>query len=184
VSDALGLIIAAAAASSPSLEPPIQRNAVSISVPAVDGLRGVGASYERWLPSRRISLAALGQIRQTATGDYGAMNAGIGGELRWYWRADAWLSKLPAGSMVGWFVGARVELAFGAMRDRVDDRWLGESVELATSGLVGYRIAPWRQLEITPSLGFGTRRQFDLSGRLPSASRNTLFAGLSVGWLF
>ena len=93
-------------------------------------------------------------------------------------------STLPAGSMVGWFVGARLELAVGATHDRVDDRWLGESLEIATSALVGYRIAPWRQLEITPSLGLGTRRQLDLSGRLPSAQRATITAGLSVGWLF
>ena len=60
MSDLLGLIIAAAASSSsPVLEPAIEHNAISLSIPAVDGMRGVGASYERWLPSRRISLAAM-----------------------------------------------------------------------------------------------------------------------------
>jgi len=185
VSDLLGLVIAAATSTadvSAIAEP--DYNAVSISVPAIDGLRGIGASYERWFPARRISLAAIGQLRQTATGDYGALSVGVGGEARWYWRADAWLSKLPAGSMVGWFLGARLEVAFGATHDRIDDRWLGESLDVGTSGLVGYRIAPWRHVEITPSIGLGMRRQVDLSGRLPAYSRGTAFAGLSVGWLF
>lgn len=185
MSDVLGVIIAAATSTagvSATAEPDL--NAISISVPAIDGLRGLGASYERWLPARRISIAAIGQLRQTATGDYGALGVGAGAELRWYWRADGWLSKLPAGSMVGWFVGARLELAVGATHDRVDDRWLGESLALGTSGLVGYRIAPWRHAEITPSVGLGVRRQWDLSGRLPSYSRGTVLAGLTVGWLF
>jgi hypothetical protein len=186
VSDFLGLILAAASqtADVSAVSDAIDYNAVSISIPAVDGGRGLGASYERWLPERRISVAAIGQIRQTATGDYGAASVGIGGEVRWYWRANAWLSRLPAGSMVGWFVGGRIELALGATHDRVEDRWLGESLDIGTSGLIGYRIAPWRHLEITPSLGVGARRQIDLSGRLPSYNRGTLFAGLSVGWLF
>lgn len=182
MSDFLGLVLAALSASHPTPEP--DRNAVSLSLPAVDGLRGIGGNYERWLPDRRISLIALGELRQTATGDYGAVSFGIGGELRYYWRADAWLSRLPAGSMVGWFVGGRVELAFGATHDRVDDRWLGESLDIGTTAVIGYRIAPWRHFEITPSFGLGVRRQIDLSGRLPGYTRGTIAGGLTVGWLF
>ena len=185
MSDFLGILIAAASASHGVQAEP-ELNAVSISIPAVDGLRGVGASYERFLPERKLSIAGLADIRQTATGDYGAVSAGVGGEVRWYWRSNrkAWLSKLPAGSMAGWFLGARLEAAFGATHDRVDDRWIGESLDIGVSGLVGYRIAPWRKLEITPTLGIGGRHQIDLSGRLPSYNRKTAFAGLSVGWLF
>jgi len=184
VSDGLGLLIAAALSQSGELEPPIDYNAISISIPAVDGMRGIGGAYERWFPERRLSLSGLGQLRQTATGDYGAMSVGVGAELRWYWRANAWLSRLPRGNMVGWFVGGRLEVAFGATHDRTDDRWLGESLDVGASALIGYRIAPWRHMEITPSVGIGARRQFDLSGRLPSYNRGTGFAGLSVGWLF
>jgi hypothetical protein len=188
VSDLLGLIMAAAAATEDvhAIEPDIDYNAISLSIPAVDGMRGIGGQYERWFPERRLSLSGLAQLRQTATGDYGAFSVGIGGEARWYWRAhrDPWLSKLPNGSMVGWFLGARLEVALGATHDRVDDRWLGESLDIGTSGLIGYRIAPWRHVEITPSIGLGARRQIDLSGRLPSYNRGTGFAGLSVGWLF
>lgn len=182
MSDFLGLVLAAMSASHPHAEP--ARNAISISIPAVDGMRGIGAAYERWLPARRLSLAALGQVRQTATGDYGAVSVGIGGELRYYWRADAWLSTLPPDSMVGWFVGGRIEAAFSATHDRVDDRWLGESLDIGTTAVIGYRVAPWRHVEITPSVGLGIRRQTDLSGRLPSYTRGTVAAGLSVGWLF
>lgn len=185
MSDFLGLLLAAASAQHGVVEEP-DLNAVSLSIPAVDGLRGIGATYERFLPRYKISVAGLADIRQTATGDYGAVSAGIGGELRWYWRAHrkAWLSRLPAGSMAGWFLGTRLEIAFGATHDRVDDRWLGESLDIGASGLVGYRIAPWRKLEITPTLGLGQRYQIDLSGRLPSYRRGTAFVGLSVGWLF
>ena len=186
MSDLLGIIIAAATSTSSSttIEDPIDYNAITISVPAIDGLRGIGASYERWFPDHEISIAALGQFRQTATGDYGGYSLGAGGEVRWYWRADAWLSTLPKGSMVGWFLGARLELALGATRDRVEDRWIGESLDVGTSGLIGYRIAPWQHVEITPSVGLGARRQIDLSGRLPSYNRGTAFAGLEIGWLF
>jgi hypothetical protein len=182
LSDFVGLVLAAMASGHTPKEP--DRNAISISVPSIDGLRGVAASYERWFPDRRISLAAIGQLRQTATGDYGALSVGIGGELRWYWRADAWLSKLPPGSMVGWFLGGRVELAIVATHDRVDDRWLGETLDTAATAVIGYRIAPWRHVEITPSFGLGGRHQIDLSGRLAGYTRGVAAAGLSVGWLF
>ena len=89
-------------------------------------------------------------------------------ELRWYWRADAWLSTQPAHSMVGWFVGGRLGVAFDATHDRADHRWLGNAAELQGTALIGYRIAPWRGLEITPSIGLGVRRDIDLSGRLAS----------------
>jgi hypothetical protein len=185
VSDFLGLLLAAAASHQGVLDEP-DLDAVSLSIPAIDGGRGIGASYERFLPKYKISVGGLAQIRQTATGDYGALSAGVGGEARWYWRAHrkAWLSRLPAGSMAGWFLGARLEAAFGATHDRVDDHWLGETVEIGTSALVGYRIAPWRKLEITPTFGLGHRYQIDVSGRLPNYSRATVFVGLTVGWLF
>ena len=186
MSDLLGIIIAAATSAGDvsTVADRVDYNAITISVPAIDGLRGIGASYERWFPEHEISIAALGQFRQTATGDYGGYRLGAGGEVRWYWRADAWLSALPRGSMVGWFLGARLELALGATKDRVEDRWLGESLDVGTSGLIGYRMAPWRHVEITPSVGLGARRQIVLSGRLPSYNRATAFAGLEVGWLF
>jgi hypothetical protein len=182
VSDLLGLVLAAMTLGSTSAEP--DRNAISISLPSIDGLRGLAAGYERWLPEHRISLAGIGQLRQTATGDYGAVSVGIGSELRWYWRADAWLSRLPSGSMVGWFLGGRVELAVVATHDRVDDRWLGESLEVGATAVIGHRIAPWRHFEITPSFGVGGRHQIDLSGRLAGYTRGVAAVGLSLGWLF
>ena len=50
------------------------------------------------------------------------------------------------------------------------------------TALVGYRIAPWRDLEITPWLGIGRRRELAMDA--PDWSRSTLSIGLTVGWLF
>lgn len=176
------IVMVAAAVGTPNET--VELNAVSISVPALDGLRGLAAGYERWIPAWRISLLGLGQLRQTASGDFGATSTGVGAELRWYWNRDGWLSHLPAGSMVGWWLGARVEIAVNAIRDRVDDRWLGTGAELGASALIGYRLAPWRGLEITPSIGIGVRSQHDLSGRLSGHATRTVALGCTVGWMF
>jgi len=162
----------------------ILATALSVSVPSLDGLRGVAAGYERYLPERQLSLTASAQLRESAAGDFLGVHTGVGGELRWYFRARhrAWLSRQPAGSMAGWFTGGRVDVGLAATRDRVDDRWLGSAVEIGATALVGYRIAPWRDLEITPSLGIGRRRELAMDA--PDWSRSTLSIGLSVGWLY
>lgn len=157
---------------------------VAIALPALDRLRGIAASYEHWLPAHRTSVAASVQLRESATGDFLGVHTGVGGELRWYWRAHhrAWLSRQPAGSMVGWFAGGRLDIGLAATRDRVAQRWLGNALEVGATALVGYRIAPWRDLEITPTLGLGRRREVAFGA--PDWSRGTLSIGLSVGWLF
>jgi hypothetical protein len=196
MSDAIAIIVAAAASTAAPVEEPMHvdasltehreplRNDVSIAIPSIDGFRGITASYERFLPERRLGIAVSGQLRESATGDYTGVRTGIGGELRWYWRADrkAWLSRQPAGSMAGWFTGGRIELSIDATHDRVDGRWLDTAVELGAAGLLGYRIAPWRGLEITPSIDLGWRHEF--AQRLPGWTRGTIGVGLAVGWLF
>lgn len=207
MSDALGLVVAAAAAaaspSSPATSPssagehsdslrplsltvstPILEHDVSIAIPTFDGLRGLAVGYEHWLPERRISLGVSAQLRQSATGDFTGITTGLGAELRWYWRASAWRSSQPAGSMVGWFVGGRLDVALGATRDTVDERWLGTMLSLGGTGHIGYRIAPWRGLEITPTAGLLLRRELDVSGRLPGWTRGGAAAGLAIGWMF
>jgi hypothetical protein len=182
MSDALGILLAAAAATASPPEP--ARHDVSIALPALDGLRGIAASYEQFLPERRLSFAATAQLRESAAGDFLGVHTGVGGELRWYWRARhrAWLSRQPAGSMVGWFTGGRIDMGLASTRDRVAERWIGHSIELGATALVGYRIAPWRDLEITPTLGLGTRREFAMGA--PDWNRGTLSIGLAVGWLY
>ncbi len=183
MSGALGLALATAAASAP-LPDPIAYNDVSLAVPALDGGRGVQVALERWLPAQRVGVAGDIEARESAVGDYTGIRVGIGAEVRWYWHADGWLSRQPKGSMVGPFVGGRLGVALDATHDRLDHRWLGTAVELEGTWLVGYRIAPWRGLEITPSAGIGVRQDFDLSGRLQPDRRLTIAIGLAVGWLF
>lgn len=183
MSDLLGLLGAALAAVAQP-DDGIARNDIAVAIPALDGLRGIAASYERFLPERKLSLAASVQLRESATGDYLGLHTGVGAELRWYWRADrqAWLSRQPAGSMAGWFVGGRIDVGIAATRDRVSERWLANTFELGATGFVGYRIAPWRDFEITPSIGLGRRRE--LSSSMPTWDRGTLSIGLSAGLLF
>lgn len=157
-------------------------NDISVALPALDGLHGAAAAYERFLPERHLSLAASAQLRQSASGDFLGLHTGVGAEVRWYWRANrrAWLSRLPAGSMAGWFLGTRADVGLAATRDTVDERWLGTAVEVGATALVGYRIAPWRGLEITPSFGLGARREF----ATPAWTRPVASIGLSIGWLY
>lgn len=184
MSGMLPLIVAAASAGDVPA-PPVPVNDVSIALPSLDGLRGVQVGYERFSPARRISLGASVQLREAAVGDYTGVRAGVGAELRWYWRdVKPWLSGQPRGSMTGWFVGGRLDVAVDGTRDAVDDRWLGTMLGIGATGHVGYRIAPWRGLEITPTAGLLWRREIDLSGRLPAWSRGGIAAGLSVGWMF
>ncbi len=159
-------------------------NDVSVALPSLDGASGVQAGYERFMPERKLGLGVSLQMRRAAVGDYTGMRYGVGVEGRWYWRGDAWLSTLPAGNMVGWFVGARFDVALDATHDDVMDRSLGTTLELGGAGSIGYRIAPWRGLEITPSVALTRRWDIDLSGRLPAWGRGGIAAGLSVGWLF
>lgn len=184
MSGVLPLIVAAASAGEPPA-PAVPLNDVSIALPSLDGLRGVAVGYERFLPARRLGLGASVQLREAAVGDYTGVRAGVGAEVRWYFRtADPWLSIQPRGAMAGWFVGGRLDVAIDGTRDAVADRWLGTMLGIGATGLVGYRIAPWRGLEITPSLGLAWRHEIDVSGRLPSWSRGSVAAGLSVGWMF
>ncbi|MBS1121798.1 MAG: hypothetical protein H6Q90_4026 [Deltaproteobacteria bacterium] len=174
MSDPLAAVVTAA----------LHLNTVSVAIPALDGLGGISVGYERFLPARKLSIAASVQLRESAAGDYTGVRTGTGVELRWYWRANhqAWLSRQPAGSMAGWFTGGRVDVSFDATHDSIDDRWLDTAVELGASAELGYRIAPWRNLEITPSWNLGWRHEF--AQRLPGWSRKTVGVGLTVGWLF
>lgn len=186
----LPLVVAAAVGTStpppPQIAPvaEVHLNDVSVALPSLDGLRGLQVQYERFVPARRLGLAVSGQFRETAIGDYTSLRLGVGAEARIYWRPDAWLSRQPAGSMVGWFVGARVDAVIERTHDDVSDRSLGSTLELGFAARVGYRIAPWRDLEITPSLALTQRVDLPLSGRLPPWTRTGVAGGLSLGWLY
>jgi hypothetical protein len=161
-------------------------HAISVALPSLDTGRGIAASYEQWLPERRLSLVIAGELRESATGDYTGIRVGGGVEARWFWRADrgAWLSTLPAGNMAGWFLGGGPYVATDFTHDGADARWLGSALQLGVVGRVGYRIVPWRELAITPSAGLEVHQDFDVSGRLPSFTRGGVALGLDAGWLF
>ena len=106
----------------------------------------------------------------------------VGGEVRWYFRQKSFLHAQPTGSMVGWWTGGRLDVAVDGTQDEMTDRWIGTTVEIGTSALVGYRFAPWRGLEISPSLNGGVRHEF--AKRLPGWTRPMGGIGLTVGWLF
>lgn len=170
-------------ATASSAAPP-HLHAISFSLPALDGLRGIQTQYERWLPDRRISLAGSVQFRETAIGDYTSLRVGVGAELRRYWRARAKLSNQVAGSMVGWFYGGRVDALVERTHDELGDRHLGTTIELGATLRLGYRIAPWRSLEITPSISADARVDLATSGRVPPWWRPGVGFGLTAGWLF
>jgi hypothetical protein len=164
--------------------PPVQWNAVFVGLPSLDGARGLQAGYERWVPDHRLGLGASVQLHESAIGDYTGVRAGIGAEVRWYWRARSFLHAQPDGSMIGWFTGGRFDIAGAWTHDIPDHRWLGSGMSFGLTGEVGYRLAPWRALIITPTTGITLRRDIDVSGRLPAWTRGGIAFGLEVGWMF
>ena len=173
------------AASAPELDAPLVQ-AISVALPSLDTGRGISGGYERWFPRQRMSFEIVGEVRQSASGDYSGLRLGTGFDAKWFWRAHqkAWLSVLPANNPVGWFVGNGVYVATDLTHDNLDHRWLGTALQIGSVVRAGYRIVPWRQLAITPSAGIELQRDIDLSGRLSGAWRYGLTGGLEGGWLF
>jgi hypothetical protein len=165
---------------------PVLTQSLEVALPSLDTGRGIDVGYERWLPESRVSYELRGELRESATGDYTGVRTGIGIEAKLFWRAPlgAWLSVLSANQMVGWFFGAGTYVATDFTHDDQDHRWLGSALQLGVVGRIGYRIAPWRQLTITPSTGLELQRDIDLSGRLAGITRGGVAYGLDVGWLF
>jgi hypothetical protein len=173
-------------ATAPPPPPAILMHTVDVALPSLDTGRGLAAGFETWLPAWRLAYELRGEVRESATGDYTGWRFGTGCEAKWFWRADrgAWLSVLPPGSMAGWFLGAGAYLAADRTHDDLDQRWLGTTLQIGTAARVGYRIAPWRALAITPSAGLEVQRDIDLSGRLSGAFRGGALVGLDAGWMF
>jgi len=174
------IIAAIVGTTTPPAEP--LRHALWLAVPAAEAARGAALGYEHWFPRLRLSAAVSGTVRQTASDDFAGLAAGAGAEIRWYPRAHSRFSRQPAGSMVGWFAGARVDVEHHAIR--AGERDLGGAVVFGAAVHVGYRIQPWRRLEITPSIGHGWRVEHDLSGRLAPWLLEGHTVGLTVGLMF
>ncbi len=161
-------------------------NNVSLELPSIDGLRGAAAQYERYVPFLHMSVAVGGETRESATGDYTALRLGTLLQLRCYFHnsGGAWLSRLPAGNMDGWFFGSSIELATDSTHDDADHRWLGTTLSIGGISEVGYRIVPWRELAITPHMGVSLHEDIDLRGHVPAELRPGFVYGVDVGWLF
>lgn len=163
---------------------PRRDRAASLQLHSLQGLAGVAGQYEQVIPGRTWSWLAGGGLRAGAGGgDYGSRAVSVSAEARYWLRGSAVWSDLPARSMVGWFVGVRGDLAWTHTIDRTRDVGIGDNLAVAVTGTFGYRFEV-RRVEVTPAIGLGSTREFDLTGRMPSWRRGTLRLGMTVGWLF
>jgi hypothetical protein len=144
------------------------------------GERGLIVDAERDLPDFNISVDAGIVLRATAGGDYSSRTAGIGGEVRYWFKRRAIWTRQPSGSAIGWYTAGRVDLARTSLS--MDDMSLGVERQLGVSVLGGYRFAPWRGLEIRPYTGLAIRREWDAGHRVAAWGRGGLVFGFAVGW--
>jgi hypothetical protein len=189
---ALGALAVALAGAAPAAAQPSQvttdaapapppRYDVALALPGL-GAAALAVDAERDLPARKLSLVTGLAVRRAASGDYSSSTLAIGAEARrWLKRRAIWTRHRDA--MVGWYVGGRLDVSLIRLHDDVMDSDHGQMV-VAASALAGYRIAPWRGLELTPMAGVTWRTELDLDGRLPAARRAGLTFGLAAGWMF
>lgn len=158
--------------------------AVSVGLWSLQGLAGLQGQYEQLMANRRWSWIAGGGFRWNAGGDYSSQTLAAGGEARWWILGRAVWAKAPPRSMLGWYLGVRVDLAWTRTHDDVGARTIGQNLALAATGTLGYRFLIAGRVELTPMIGLGVTREFDLTGRLPSWPRGTGRLGLTAGWMF
>lgn len=188
----LVLCVAAPAATPPAaaqpatvLAQPARRDqSISVGLWSLQGLAGAHAQYERLTAARRWSWIAGGGLRFNAGGDYGSSTLAAGGELRyWFKGTTLWATTAPR-SMVGIYLGGRVDLAWTHTRDTYSGRAIGDNLAIAATLTCGYRFLIRQRVELTPMVGLGTTREIDLRGRLPSWRRGTARVGMTVGYMF
>ena len=178
------LIIAALAtnaAAQPGLETttsaePMRDTTISVELSGFSE-RGLIIDGERDLPDLHICVDAGLVLRASATGDYSSRTVGLGGEVRYWFKRRAIWTRAPRGSAIGWYTGARIDLARTSLE--MDGMALGRERQFATSVLFGYRFAPWRGLEVRPYTGLAIRREWDAS---TAWTKGGLVFGLAVGW--
>jgi hypothetical protein len=182
---ALALGAVPAIAAPPEAAPPTASYALEAGLPALDGGRGLGLTFEA--QDRQVSPLALtvtAEAARSAEGDYRGTRVGGGLGVRWYWRGRAIWSAAAPGAPIGWFVGGRLDVAGAWTTNLIAHRALGTALGVELQPIVGYRLAPWRGLTITPWTGLAVRTEWDLGGRLPAWTRGGLTVGLDVGWRF
>jgi hypothetical protein len=186
----VGASLSTAAAQPSSASPelvvdqPRRERAISVGLWSLMGLSTVAGQYEQQLSQRRWSWVAGGGVRSGAGGDYRSTTLAAGGELRYWLRGRAiWSDAAPA-SMVGWFAGARVDIAWTRTVDQIRDRTAGNNLALAVTGNFGYRFLIRGRVELATWVGMGGTREIDLGGRLPGYTRPSPRLGTSLGWCF
>jgi hypothetical protein len=185
------LAAAGSAGAQPGAEPPATAAAaleappaaaVSIALDPLFAVSGVAGEYERWLG--RWSWSVGGGLASHAGGDYGSTTVAAGAEVRYWFKRDAIWSQVAPGSMVGWFAGARLDAAAIRTVDRMDDRALPTTLAFEATVRGGYRLAPWRRLVVTPSLGIGARTDVVPGSSVPTWRTGVVQSQLAIGWLF
>ena len=167
-----------------AVDRPAPRHAVSLPLLSLAGGGGIGVQLEQQLRDPRFSVAVAFGARRNAGGDYSSLATSVSVEARYWLKGRALWCDLPARSMVGWFLGARADVARTRTRDTIEDRGIGASLSFAETLTVGYRFAVKRRLEISPSAGLGAITEVDTTGRLPAWTRGEARMGVTVGWMF
>lgn len=184
---ALAAASATATAETPPAETEIAReprlNAVSLHLLSLDA-RALSVGYERFVLPPRISLLALGGVRDAAGGDYSGWTLSGGAAIRYWVTNFAPSSGLGPGNMVGLFVAAQLNLARTTLRDEVAGQSLSPTLTIAEQLTIGYRFAIRGRVEITPTTGLALRHDFVSGARLPAWTRGAAVFGLTIGGLF
>lgn len=160
------------------------RNAVSLPLFSMKGFGGIGVQYERFALPDRWSLAGSVAARSNVGGDYDSLGLGLGFEARYWLKGRTLWAKLPARSMVGWYLGARIDVGWTRTVDEVRDSTVGSGLAIAETGFIGYRFVIKERVEITPALGISVRTELDLHGRLPAWTRGGMATAITVGWMY
>ena len=157
---------------------PVGPNVISTQPVAFSG-RGLALVYERYLPAR-FSVLGVAGVREGGTGDFSTLTLPSASRPV----VDSSGTRPTPGPTGGPYLGLRVGLAYTGVGDKIEHRALGSSLAIDNTLSFGYRFIIFRRVELTPSLGVGTRWDFDPAGRLVPFLRPVVTAGLSVGWMF
>jgi hypothetical protein len=159
------------------------RNAISVHPFSLTS-HGLAVQYERYLKPRSFSLVLGLGVRSSSRSDYSSWATSVGIEPRYWLARDPTRSKrLGADAMIGPYLSLRTDVAYLMMTDTTRDQWVGGNIGLSFVGSFGWRFAIGR-VEITPSIGLGSRTDFDAAGRLAPWTRAVYRFDWTVGWMF
>ncbi len=149
-----------------------------VSLPLLGLERGsLAVQGERYLGERWAVTAAVA-ARRVDAGDFDARGLALGGGVRWFFYPfHRW------GHGGGAFLAGRVDGTWRWLIDERDGRSIGDSVQLATSALVGWRLVAWKHLELTPEVGLTVAREWTTAELAANTTLAPTF-GLTVGYIW